>query len=60
MRKYEGLGVAELRRPKQLEDGSRKRENLVINLAINKEVLWDAMRRNSEDCPEARRGEVPV
>lgn len=48
-RKYEGLGVAELRRLKQL----------VADLALDREMLQDVIRKNSEACSEARGGPVP-
>lgn len=44
-RKYEGMGVAELRRLKQLEEENRKLKNLVADLALDKEMLQDVLRK---------------
>ena len=44
-RRYEGMGVAELRRLKQLEEENRKLKNLVADLALDKEMLQDVLRK---------------
>ena len=44
-RKFEGMGVAELRRLKQLEEENRKLKNLVADLALDKEMLQDVLRK---------------
>ena len=44
-RKYEGMGVAELRRLKQLEEENRKLKNLVADLSLDKEMLQDVLRK---------------
>ncbi len=44
-RKYEGMGVAELRRLKQLEEENRKLKTLVADLALDKEMLQDVLRK---------------
>ena len=59
-RKYEGFGVAEIRRLRQLEEENRKLKQLVADLSLDKEMLQDVIRKNSEACPEARGGRVPV
>ncbi len=44
-RRYEGMGVAELRRLKQLEEENRKLKTLVADLALDKEMLQDVLRK---------------
>ncbi len=59
-RKYAGMGVAELRRLKQLEEENRRLKQLVADLALDKVMLQDVLRKNSKACPEARRCRIPV
>ena len=42
-KKYGGLGVSELRRLKQLEEENRKLKRLVADLALDKQILQDAV-----------------
>ena len=44
-KKYGGLGVAELRRLKMLEEENRKLEQLVADLSLDKVMLQDALQR---------------
>jgi putative transposase len=39
------MGVAEIRRLKQLEDENGKLKRLVADLSLDKEMLQDALRR---------------
>ena len=41
--KYAGLGVAELRRLKQLEEENKKLKQLVADLSLNKKMLQDVV-----------------
>ena len=50
-KKYEGLLPAETRRLKQLEDENAKLRKLVADLALDREMLQDVIRR-----PEGPRG----
>ena len=50
-KKYEGLLPAEMRRLKQLEDENAKLRKLVADLALDREMLQDVIRR-----PEGPRG----
>ena len=59
-RKYAGMGVAELRRLKLLEDENRRLKQLVADLALDNEMLQDAYEKSSDACPEARRCQLPV
>jgi putative transposase len=42
-KKYGGLGVAELRRLKQLEEENRKLKQLVADLSLDKKMLQDVV-----------------
>ena len=43
-KQYAGMGVAELRRMKQLEEENRKLKQLVADLSLDKEMLQDVIR----------------
>lgn len=49
-KKFAGMGVAELRRLRQLEEENRKLKQLVTDLSLDKEMLQDVIRKNSEAC----------
>jgi putative transposase len=42
---YGGLGIAELRRLKQLEEENRKLKQLVADLSLDKTILQEALRK---------------
>ena len=42
---YAGMGVAEIRRLKQLEDENSKLKRLVADLSLDKEMLQEALRK---------------
>lgn len=44
-RKYAGMGVAELRRLKQLEDENSKLKRLVADLTLDKHMLQEVIRK---------------
>lgn len=44
-KKFAGMGVAEIRRLKQLEDENRKLKGLVADLTLDKTMLQDVLRR---------------
>jgi putative transposase len=44
-RKYAGMGVAEVRRLKQLEEENRKLKQLVADLSLDKQMLQDVLRK---------------
>ncbi len=44
-KKYGGLGVAELRRLKQLEAENRRLKQLVADLSLDKEMLQEVVRK---------------
>ena len=44
-KRFAGMGVAELRRLRQLEEENRKLKQLVADLSLDKEMLQDVIRR---------------
>jgi putative transposase len=44
-KKYAGMGVAELRRLKQLEEENHKLKQLVADLSLDKHMLQEAIRK---------------
>ena len=44
-KKYGGLGIAELRRLKQLEHENRHLKQLVADLSLDKEMLQEVIRK---------------
>jgi len=44
-KKYAGMGVAELRRVKQLEDENRRLNGLVADLTLDKHMLQEVLRK---------------
>ena len=44
-RKYGGMGVAEVRRLKQLEDENRRLKQLVADLSLDKAMLQDVLSK---------------
>jgi putative transposase len=45
-RKFAGMGVAELRRLRQVEEENRKLKQLVADLTLDKHMLQEALRKN--------------
>jgi putative transposase len=43
-KKYAGMGVAELRRLKQLEEENKKLKQLVADLSLDKKILQDVVQ----------------
>ena len=44
-KKYEGMGVAELRRLRQLENENRRLKSLVADLTLDKHMLQEVIRK---------------
>lgn len=44
-RKYQGIGIAELRRLRQLEDENRKLKKIVADLSLDKHFLQDVLSK---------------
>jgi len=45
-RQYAGIGVAELRRLRQVEDENRRLKQLVADLTLDRQMLQEALRKN--------------
>ncbi len=45
-RKFAEMGVAELRRLRQVEDENRRLKQLVADLTLDKQMLQEALRKN--------------
>ncbi len=43
-KKYAGMGVAEVRRPKSLEEENKKLKQLVADLSLDKKMLQDVVQ----------------
>ena len=55
-RKYAGMGVAELRRLKQLEDENASLRKLVADLSLDKHILQEIVQKSSKACTQGRAG----
>lgn len=44
-KKYEGLGVSEMRRVRQLEDENRRLKQLVADLSLDKTILQEVLSK---------------
>ena len=51
-KKYGGLGAAELRRLRQLEDENARLKAIVADLTLDKQMLQDVLKKSSEGRPE--------
>ncbi len=45
-RKFAGIGVAELRRLRQIEDENRKLKQIVADLTLDRQMLQEALRND--------------
>lgn len=45
-RKFAGMGIAELRRPRQVEEANRRLKPLVADLTLDKQMLPEVVRNN--------------
>ncbi len=43
-KKFAGMGIAEVRRLKQLEEENRKLKQLVADLSLDRQILQDALK----------------
>jgi putative transposase len=46
-KRYQGLGVSEIRRLKQLDDENRRLKQLVADLTLDKAMLHEVLRRKA-------------
>ena len=49
-KKFAGIGVAEVRRLKILEEENRKLKQLVADLSLDKQMLQDVLQKKPEAC----------
>ena len=59
-KKYGGLGPSELKRLRQLEEKNWQLKQLVADLSLDKAMLQEVVKKNSESHPEARLGGSPA
>ena len=59
-KRYVGMGVAELRRVRQLEDENRRLKQVVADLTLDKQMLQEVLQKRSEARPPARDRARPV
>jgi hypothetical protein len=52
------MGIAELRRLRQLEEENRTLKQLVADLTLDKHMLQEAIRKSCKTGPETRAGSV--
>lgn len=57
-KKYADLGVSELRKLKQIEDENARLRRIVADLTLDKQILQEVVRKNSEGCQAARAGSL--
>jgi putative transposase len=46
-KKYGGLGVAELRRLKELQEENQRLKQIVADLSLDKQMLQDVLKKNA-------------
>src|SRR5919199_910224 len=55
-RKFAGMGVAELRRLREVEKENRRLKQLVADLTLDKQMLQEALRKNWQSRPRSEQG----
>ena len=58
-KKFQGVGVAEVRRLRILEEENRKLRQLVADLSLDKQMQQDVLRKSPEACSAEAPGRVP-
>ena len=59
-KKYGGLGTAELRRLRQLEDENARLKAIVADLTLDKQMLQDVLKKSSKRQSEKTACDRPV
>ncbi|SFW15835.1 putative transposase [Nitrosovibrio sp. Nv17] len=57
-KKYAELGVSEMRRLKQIKEENARLRRIVADLTLDKQILQEVVRKNSEGCQAARAGSL--
>ena len=52
-KKFAGMGIAEVRRLRVLEEENSKLKQLVADLSLDKQMLQDILRKKAEACSSA-------
>lgn len=55
-KKYDGLGAAELRRLRQLEEENLRLKQIVADLTLDKQILQDVLKKSSKARSEKAAG----
>jgi putative transposase len=55
---FGSMGVAEVRGLKQLEDENARQEGLVADMSLDKAILQDVLRKESDSRPAVRAGRI--
>ena len=55
-KKYDGLGTAELRRLRQLEEENARLKQIVADLTLDKQMLQGVLKKVTEGRPNENRG----
>ena len=58
-KKFQGMGVTEVRRLRVLKEENRKLKQLVADLSLDKQMLQDVLRKNPEACSAAAPDRLP-
>ena len=58
-KRFQGMGVAEVRRLRVLEEENRKLRQLVADLSLDKQMLQEVLRKSPEACSAAAPGGLP-
>ena len=53
-KKFQGMGVAEVRCLRVLEEENRKLKQLVADLSLDKQMLQDVLRKSPRSCSDER------
>lgn len=58
-KKYGGIGVAELRRLRQLEEENFRLKQIIADLTLDKQMLQDVLKKSFETRPNEGAGSKP-
>ena len=55
-KKFDGLGITELRRLRHLEEENTKLKQIIADLSLDKQMLQDVLKKSSKESPAQRTG----